>query len=95
MSSKTVAIAESDPENTYIVLSWARDLIFVLSSLVCLPLETNIIWANGTCCLHAEKSAWHWKYWKLQLVVGPCIYADVAQQVLDIEHFPQRGSQDR
>lgn len=31
LSSKTVAIAESKPENTHIVLSWARDVIFVLS----------------------------------------------------------------
>lgn len=58
LSSKTVAIAESEPENTSIVLSWARDVIFVLSSLVCFPLKTKVPWAKGRCCLRAGKGAW-------------------------------------
>lgn len=95
LSSKTIATAESEPENTHIVLSWARDVIFVLSSLVWVFLKAKAIWANGTCCLWAGKSAQHWKRWKMQLSWGSWIYAGVEQQVLDVEQFPKGGSQDR
>lgn len=46
LPSKTVAIAESEPENTHVVLSWASDVIFVLSSLVCVFAKAKAIWAN-------------------------------------------------
>lgn len=34
------------------------------------------------------------RLWKLQLLRGSCVYADIVQQVLDVEQFPKGGSQD-
>lgn len=68
---KLLPLQKVSQKNTHIVLSWARDVIFVLSSLVCVFVKAKAVWANWTCCLWGRKESTALKHWEMQLPGDP------------------------